>query len=151
MCKGLSIFPIALVSLSVLTFIFTYVLAVYHDHVSAFFPYIRYKFVRVISEEEGNLKCNNNTALLFGALSSIGLAIVANVQETAIYGLHMTGAALTLGGGILYMLIQSRLSYKISPMYNTKFICHVRVFIAVQCIIYAGLCILCQIIQYQND
>ena len=54
----------------------------------------------------------------------------------------MTGAALTLGGGILYILVQTNISYKLSPEHDSLFMCRLRLFMGLQCIVYAALCIL---------
>lgn len=74
--------------------------------------YIRYRWIRIATMEERSLRCLNIMSLLFGWLSSLGLGLVANFQETNLRGVHMTGAAMTIGCGILYMFLQTALSYK---------------------------------------
>uniref|UniRef100_K1QLA5 DNA damage-regulated autophagy modulator protein 2 n=1 Tax=Magallana gigas TaxID=29159 RepID=K1QLA5_MAGGI len=78
-------------------------------------------------------------ALVFGGLSALGLSLVANFQETNLEGVHMTGAAMTIGCGILYMFSQTALSYK---MADTLSLSRLRLIMAVICSLTAASCIL---------
>lgn len=44
--------------------------------------YIRYRWLRLVSNEERSLRCCNTMALVFGGLSALGLSLVANFQVT---------------------------------------------------------------------
>lgn len=44
--------------------------------------YIRYRWLRLVSNEERSLRCCNIMALVFGGLSALGLSLVANFQVT---------------------------------------------------------------------
>jgi len=54
----------------------------------------------------------NKVALVFGIVSSLGASIVANFQEDAVSVVHIIGALMVFGGGILYCWVQSFISYK---------------------------------------
>lgn len=151
--------------------------------------YIRYRWLRLVSNEERSLRCCNIMALVLGGLSALGLSLVANfqvtikniffyyllkvqlfsksnvntdylnehnlkksnygklkyielnnvLQETNLEGVHMTGAAMTIGCGILYMFSQTALSYK---MADTISISRLRLILAVVCSLTAASCIL---------
>lgn len=61
------------------------------------------------------------------------------LQETNLEGVHMTGAAMTIGCGILYMFSQTALSYK---MADTLSLSRLRLIMAVVCSLTAASCIL---------
>ncbi|XP_048731541.2 DNA damage-regulated autophagy modulator protein 2-like [Ostrea edulis] len=160
MCNGLHIFPICVVLVSLTTFCVTYILSVWRKDVNPVLPYIsdtgttpyesclfsfflnlsaigafctmyiRYRWVRLVSHEERSLRCYNILGLLLGWLSALGLGLVANFQETNLKGVHMTGAAMTIGCGILYMYLQTVLSYK---MADTLSLSRVRLLMAIFC------------------
>lgn len=44
--------------------------------------YIRYRWLRLVSNEERSLRCCNIMALVLGGLSALGLSLVANFQVT---------------------------------------------------------------------
>lgn len=44
--------------------------------------YIRYRWLRLVSNEERSLRCCNIMAMVFGGLSALGLSLVANFQVT---------------------------------------------------------------------
>ncbi|XP_031333313.1 DNA damage-regulated autophagy modulator protein 2-like isoform X2 [Photinus pyralis] len=82
--------------------------------------YIRYRQVRFIQAmAEVNLnKFWNNLGLVIGILSSIGLTIVGNFQETSILFIHLMGAGMTFGFGSAYMGVQSAISYFVRNFYE---------------------------------
>ena len=57
----------------------------------------------------------NDVALLLGGLSSFGIMMVANFQETSVLALHLIGAMMTFLLGIVYCWIHTYLSYKVFP------------------------------------
>lgn len=61
------------------------------------------------------------------------------LQETNLEGVHMTGAAMTIGCGILYMIMQTLLSYK---MADTLSLSRLRLVMTVLCSLTAASCIL---------
>ncbi|CAP27464.1 Protein CBG07689 [Caenorhabditis briggsae] len=61
---------------------------------------------------KNKLFCVNTWASLVGYISAFGLFIVANVQETAIIPLHITGALLAFGGFTIFMIFQCYLTHK---------------------------------------
>lgn len=48
----------------------------------------------------------NHWALIFGLLSTFGLSVVANFQETSVLVVHFIGALLCFGGGTAYFWTQ---------------------------------------------
>ncbi|CAH8828577.1 unnamed protein product [Trichobilharzia szidati] len=51
-------------------------------------------------------------ALCFGFISAFGMSLVANFQETAVWSVHIIGAALAFGGGSIYSLCVTYITYK---------------------------------------
>ncbi|CAH8448103.1 unnamed protein product [Schistosoma turkestanicum] len=51
-------------------------------------------------------------ALCFGLICAFGMSIVANFQETAIWSMHLLGAGLLFGGGSIYSLVVTYITYK---------------------------------------
>ncbi len=45
--------------------------------------------------------------------------------------MHLVGAFMVFGFGVLFMLLDTSISYLMCPMYNGKFICQVRLAISV--------------------
>ncbi|XP_061178615.1 DNA damage-regulated autophagy modulator protein 2-like [Saccostrea echinata] len=165
MCNGLHFFPICVVLVSLTTFCVTYILSVVRNDVNPVLPYIsdtgttpyesclfsfflnisaiaafctmyiRYRWIRMVSNEERSLRCYNILSLMFGWFSSLGLGLVANFQETNLEGVHMTGAAMTIGFGILYMYLHTVLSYKMS---DTLTLSRVRLAMSISCTITAA-------------
>jgi len=69
----------------------------------------------------------NDVAFLLGGLSSFGIMMVANFQETSVLALHLIGAMLTFILGILYCWVHTYLSYKVVPKgFSTKTMVYVR-------------------------
>ncbi|KAH8853130.1 DNA damage-regulated autophagy modulator protein 2 [Schistosoma japonicum] len=51
-------------------------------------------------------------ALCFGFICAFGMSVVANFQETAVWSMHLFGAGLLFGGGSIYALIVTYITYK---------------------------------------
>ncbi|XP_029911919.1 DNA damage-regulated autophagy modulator protein 2 [Myripristis murdjan] len=93
--------------------------------ISSFFGlatvYVRYKQVEALAVGgETRLHQFNSAALTLGCLSALGMCIVANFQESAIISVHLLGATLTFGSGVLYILIQTAMSYHMQPRFQSK-------------------------------
>lgn len=94
--------------------------------------YVRYKHIEqyyrdsnLTIESESILKLNRR-GLFAGLASSFGLSIVANFQETNVFRVHMAGAILAFGFGVLYSWIQTMMSFKMIPLVNTKHVACLR-------------------------
>ncbi|XP_022289966.2 DNA damage-regulated autophagy modulator protein 2-like [Crassostrea virginica] len=165
MCSGLHFLPIGLLLVSLTTFCLTYIVSVLRKDVNPVLPYIsdtgttpyesclfsfflnlsavlafstvyvRYRWVRIVTDEGRSLRCHNILAVVAGWLSALGLTLVANFQETNLEGVHMTGAAMTIGCGILYMILQTLLSYK---MDDTLSLSRLRLVMTVVCFLTAA-------------
>lgn len=61
----------------------------------------------------------NRWALFLGLLSAFGLSIVANFQELQLFTIHMIGANLAFGLGLIYCATQTRLSYHMYPIMSS--------------------------------
>uniref|UniRef100_UPI00398F25FC DNA damage-regulated autophagy modulator protein 2b isoform X2 n=1 Tax=Pristiophorus japonicus TaxID=55135 RepID=UPI00398F25FC len=78
--------------------------------------YVRYKQVEALNQEDDRTIFRlNRTGLVLGLLSCLGLCIVANFQKTTLIQVHVIGAVLTFGMGIIYLLVHTILSYKMQP------------------------------------
>ncbi|KAK2506992.1 hypothetical protein MC885_005176 [Smutsia gigantea] len=76
----------------------------------------------------------NLVSLVLGLVGCIGMGIVANFQELAVPVVHDGGALLAFICGVVYTLLQSIISYKSCPQWNSLSTCHVRMAIsAVSC------------------
>jgi len=58
----------------------------------------------------------NRWSFLFGLLSAAGVSIVANFQELQLFTVHMIGASVAFGFGLVYCAIQTHLSYYMYPI-----------------------------------
>lgn len=58
----------------------------------------------------------NKLSLFIGLGSAIGLSIVANFQELQLFVIHMIGAYSAFGFGLIYCILQTRLSYYMFPI-----------------------------------
>lgn len=77
---------------------------------------VRYK--QVEQQCRDNLTANSNRiislnkiALYVGLASAAGLSIVANFQELQLFTIHMIGAFSAFGFGLIYCILQTKLSY----------------------------------------
>ncbi|XP_058164611.1 DNA damage-regulated autophagy modulator protein 1 [Dasypus novemcinctus] len=76
----------------------------------------------------------NLVSLVLGLVGCIGMGIVANFQELAVPVVHDGGALLAFICGVVYTLLQSIISYKAYPHWNSLLMCHIRMAIsAVSC------------------
>ncbi|XP_070709892.1 DNA damage-regulated autophagy modulator protein 1 [Pempheris klunzingeri] len=94
--------------------------------------YARYKFVEKLSEETRVVQpCLNKAALWIGMISCLGMCIVATFQETTVMIAHDIGALLFFLSGILYIILQSAISYHAYPFGSSMNVCWTRLGIAI--------------------
>ncbi|XP_038414774.1 DNA damage-regulated autophagy modulator protein 1 isoform X3 [Canis lupus familiaris] len=97
--------------------------------------YTRYKIVEKQNQTSYfSTPVFNLVSLVLGLVGCIGMGIVANFQELAVPVVHDGGALLAFVCGVGYTLLQSIISYKSCPQWNSMSTCHVRMAIsAVSC------------------
>uniref|UniRef100_A0A8C5UJH7 DNA damage regulated autophagy modulator 1 n=1 Tax=Malurus cyaneus samueli TaxID=2593467 RepID=A0A8C5UJH7_9PASS len=155
---GVAFVPALLVSWSSAAFIISYVIAVLAGHVEPLVDtgtkppesgvfgfminisallavitmYIRYLLIEKQNESSHFVRssCNMFT-LCIGWLGCTGMGIVATFQELAVPSVHDIGALVAFGSGVIYITLQSIISYKSCPRWNTYFVCHIRMAISV--------------------
>ncbi|KAK2189395.1 hypothetical protein NP493_107g00017 [Ridgeia piscesae] len=157
---GLHWFPLAVFILLPGTFLLTYAIAVWLQHVEADFPYIsdtgtqppescifgqllniaaviagitvyiRYRQIEYHAHGV-HMKRSNKATLVMGLMSSLGISMVGNFQETEILPLHVTGAMLAFGVSTVYCWVQTVMSYSACPRLGSRTLCHIRVTICV--------------------
>ncbi|XP_057240535.1 DNA damage-regulated autophagy modulator protein 1 [Malurus melanocephalus] len=94
--------------------------------------YIRYLLIEKQNESSHFVRSSCNTfALCIGWLGCTGMGIVATFQELAVPSVHDIGALVAFGSGVIYISLQSIISYKSCPRWNTSIVCHTRMAIAV--------------------
>ncbi|XP_010874058.1 DNA damage-regulated autophagy modulator protein 2 isoform X2 [Esox lucius] len=83
--------------------------------------YVRYKQVQALAHE-GDLRLHrlNYVGLVLGIMSSVGMCVAANFQKTTITSVHLLGAGLTFGCGVLYILVQTGMSYQMQPRFHGR-------------------------------
>ncbi|KAG1681954.1 DNA damage-regulated autophagy modulator protein 2 [Nymphon striatum] len=72
----------------------------------------------------------NTASFVFGCLGALGLSIVANFQETSLEKVHITGALLAFSMGVVYIKMHSYMSWKMAPVFNSKRMAKLRIFIS---------------------
>ncbi|XP_060924992.1 DNA damage-regulated autophagy modulator protein 1 [Limanda limanda] len=89
--------------------------------------YARYKFVEKLGEQTGAKRtCLNRCALVGGMLSCLSMCIVATFQETAVTVVHDIGALLFFISGVVYIILQSVISYQTYPFGSSSSLYRVR-------------------------
>ncbi|XP_034270075.1 DNA damage-regulated autophagy modulator protein 2 isoform X2 [Pantherophis guttatus] len=154
--QGLSFLPSSLVICSSAAFVFPYVVGVFLHHIDTLVPYIsdlgttpperclfgimlcfvsflgiatiyvRYKQVSALNPEEPKMLRLNKAGLVIGMVSCFGICIIANFQKTTVFFIHTFGAFLTFGIGVIYILVQTIISYKMQPQIHGKDIFWIR-------------------------
>ncbi|NWY47642.1 DRAM1 protein, partial [Sylvia atricapilla] len=94
--------------------------------------YIRYLLIEKQNESSHFVRssCNMFT-LCIGLMGCTGMGIVATFQELAVPSVHDIGALVAFGSGVVYITLQSLISYKSCPRWNTYLVCHIRMAISV--------------------
>lgn len=98
--------------------------------------YVRYKQVEqhyrdYLSQESPRVLWLNRIALWLGWLSSFGVSVVANFQETEVLYVHLCGAFLAVGVGTAYTWVNTIMSFRMQPLVNTLTIARLRLFLSV--------------------
>ncbi|XP_035673023.1 DNA damage-regulated autophagy modulator protein 2-like [Branchiostoma floridae] len=106
--------------------------------------YVRYKQVLEYNhrpEDSGLLLLNKFSAWL-GMFIALGMSLVANFQESSVIIVHVVGAFMCFGCGIIYGFLQTAMSYKMYPHQNSLAVCRVRLII----LVFATLCFITSIL-----
>ncbi|KFP57990.1 DNA damage-regulated autophagy modulator protein 1, partial [Cariama cristata] len=94
--------------------------------------YIRYLLIEKQNESSHFIRSScNMLSLCIGLMGCIGMGIVATFQELSVPSVHDIGALVAFGSGVVYITLQSIISYKSCPQWNTYFVCHIRMAISV--------------------
>nr|XP_015207481.1 PREDICTED: DNA damage-regulated autophagy modulator protein 1 [Lepisosteus oculatus] len=94
--------------------------------------FTRYKFLEKLNETADRLDPRLNlAALCVGIIGCLGMCVVATFQETAIMVVHDLGALLAFVSGVIYILLQSIISYKMRPHGSSLATCHTRMTISI--------------------
>lgn len=78
----------------------------------------------------------NWTALWIGFVSSFGISVVANFQETNVRVVHLFGALLCFGFGTIYFSMQTILTYALQPYTSTMMVAHLRLVLSMICVVF---------------
>ncbi|KAM9071390.1 DNA damage-regulated autophagy modulator protein 1 [Balaenoptera ricei] len=93
--------------------------------------YTRYKIVEKQNQTSYfSTPVFNLVSLVLGLVGCIGMGIVANFQELAVPVVHDGGALLAFVCGVVYTLLQSIISYKSCPQWNSLSTCRIRMAIS---------------------
>ena len=98
--------------------------------------YVRYKQIeqhyrdQLSPNSRQNLRANWYSMCL-GFISSFGLSVVANFQETNVFRVHMIGAMLAFGFGVMYAWSQTYMSFNMIPLVNSKSMAYCRLFLSI--------------------
>ncbi|XP_026640300.1 DNA damage-regulated autophagy modulator protein 1 [Microtus ochrogaster] len=137
--RGMAFVPFFLVTWSSAAFIISYVVAVLCGHVSPFLPYI--SDTGTTPPESGifGFMINFSAFLVFSKrafdLSMEKLFNILEKSELAMPAVHDAGALLAFVCGVVYTFLQSVISYKSCPQWNSYTTCHVRMVIsAISCV-----------------
>ena len=82
------------------------------------------------SPQSSRIMSINWISLWVGCISAFGLSIVANFQETNVFRVHMTGAMMCFGFGVVYAWLQTVMSFKMIPHVNSHRVAIVRLLLA---------------------
>ncbi|KAG8439445.1 hypothetical protein GDO86_005597 [Hymenochirus boettgeri] len=106
--------------------------------------YTRYKILEKQNDTVNFMgTCLNRGSFIVGLFGCIGMGIVATFQEMAVPVVHDVGALITFICGVVYISLQSVISYKSCPSWNTKTTCHIRMAISVLSVIAAIPMVVC--------
>ncbi|KFM59753.1 DNA damage-regulated autophagy modulator protein 1, partial [Stegodyphus mimosarum] len=94
-------------------------------------------FVRFLIVDELNrgsdkaIDTLNKASIIIGFIALMGMVIVAAYPMTSIGAVHGIGANVLFIGGVIYAALQTWLSFKMSPYYNGRTICYIRLIITI--------------------
>ncbi|KAL2102633.1 hypothetical protein ACEWY4_001801 [Coilia grayii] len=93
--------------------------------------YAHYKFIERLAEKQALVRpLVNQIALGVGLVSCFGMFVVATFQETIQRSVHNFGAILHFLTGVIYLIMQTCISYQTQCCGLSKAICWTRVFLA---------------------
>ncbi|XP_065536578.1 DNA damage-regulated autophagy modulator protein 1 isoform X2 [Lathamus discolor] len=93
---------------------------------------IRYLLIEKQNESSHFIRSSCNVfSLCIGLMGCTGMGIVATFQELSVPSVHDIGALVAFGSGVVYITLQSIISYKSCPQWNTYLVCHIRMAISV--------------------
>ncbi|XP_028810563.1 DNA damage-regulated autophagy modulator protein 1 isoform X2 [Denticeps clupeoides] len=94
--------------------------------------YARYKFLERLNEKIGQVPPTlNRSALAVGLIACFGMCMVATFQETVVAVVHDVGASTFFTCGMLYIVLQTIISFKAYPYATSKTVCWTRTILAV--------------------
>ncbi|KAL7850442.1 hypothetical protein SRHO_G00197910 [Serrasalmus rhombeus] len=85
-------------------------------NLTAGFPYIRFQQVRDL----GCASRVNTCSIVLGFISSIGISVLGNFQQSVDMQVHLLGAFLAFYVGLAYFWIQVWLTYRAEPSHDRK-------------------------------
>ncbi|XP_058842201.1 DNA damage-regulated autophagy modulator protein 1 isoform X1 [Acipenser ruthenus] len=89
--------------------------------------YTRYKFLEKLNETTHAISTKlNKSALFLGIIGCLGMCVVATFQETVITLVHDIGAIIAFLAGVIYISLQSIISFKMYPSGSTLIVCYIR-------------------------
>ncbi|NXN97133.1 DRAM1 protein, partial [Rhinopomastus cyanomelas] len=92
---------------------------------------IRYLLIEKQNESSPFLRPACNTlALCVGLMGCLGMGVVATFQELSVPSVHDVGALVAFGSGVVYITLQSIISYKSCPQWSSQVVCHTRMAIS---------------------
>ncbi|XP_038131450.1 DNA damage-regulated autophagy modulator protein 1 [Cyprinodon tularosa] len=93
--------------------------------------YARYKYMEKLNERNSLVKpCLNKTTLCLGIIACFGMCIVASFQETSVTSVHDVGALLFFISGVVYIMLQSVISFQACPYGSSICMSRVRLLIS---------------------
>ncbi|XP_013787276.1 DNA damage-regulated autophagy modulator protein 2-like [Limulus polyphemus] len=98
--------------------------------------YVRYKQVEQyyrdhLSNESRLVLRLNVVGLWLGCTAAFGVSLVANFQETSVFIVHMIGAMMAFGIGMLYAWLQTVMSYYMFPLVNSLLVARLRLVLSI--------------------
>ncbi|XP_067144351.1 DNA damage-regulated autophagy modulator protein 1-like [Centruroides vittatus] len=93
--------------------------------------YVKFKQVEQyyrdhLSAESSKVLKFNLASLWMGWIGAFGVTLVANFQETSVSIVHFIGTFIAFGSGIVYMWLQTVMSYYAYPLLNSLAVARVR-------------------------
>ncbi|XP_067000459.1 DNA damage-regulated autophagy modulator protein 2 [Anabrus simplex] len=108
--------------------------------------YVRYRQVKEISRLAGPRASIspriNKIAGYFGALACLGLDMVANFQESNVIVVHLIGAFICFAGGTVFFCMQTWISRRLRPEFNSNLTFYARAIISALCVVFTFLTII---------
>ncbi|XP_066561575.1 DNA damage-regulated autophagy modulator protein 1 isoform X2 [Amia ocellicauda] len=114
--------------------------------------YTRYKFVEKLNEATHTVNPRlNHITFYVGLIGCMGMCVVASFQETVITSVHDIGALIAFLFGVIYILLQSIVSYMSVPHGSSLPLCRVRMVISIISVVAVFPMIICAIYVNHSD